>query len=239
MTEDANVVAPPIADQDLWIERVRREALTRLEMDGRFIGLRALRENFEATVTEWKQYGKFRNAINFGNEISLALAMLDRVNDLAKLTYEPRLSATAKSVDFHMEGRTGEKAWVDSKTVAPQVSKLQELKARFGFVEKVFDVENKIATFTAAEQAPTYLVFCSDAGNWNRDSLEDFADFYRAGKFRADDWASEKIAEHMAKKGRVFGRTITGFCFLGRLHDEVTAEKFVWDVRGPLPLGSR
>jgi hypothetical protein len=37
----------------------------------------------------------------------------------------------------------------------------------------------------------------------------------------------------MAERNIVFDRSITGFCYLERHHDEVAARHFAIDVRGP------
>ena len=39
-------------------------------------------------------------------------------------------------------------------------------------------------------------------------AFEEFADFYRTGRFRADDWAQTAIARHMSERNRSFARTI-------------------------------
>jgi hypothetical protein len=108
----------------------------------------------------------------------------------------------------------------------------QFVKARWSFVQRTVELEAKIALLTDAEQGPVQLLFCSE-GAWHEDDLEDFADFYRTGEFRADDWAQNAIARYMAERGLCFTRLISGFCFLERRHDEVEARRLRLNVKGP------
>jgi hypothetical protein len=231
--------AAGVSAQDQWIASVRAEAIPRIEADCRFVGADALRNNFEKAVLEWKRYRRMRTAINFGNEICLALELLTRRSDIARLAYEPKLLGTKKSMDFYLECDDGARVWIDAKTVAPKNGDNQALKARLGFLTKSSEVEQKVAALTVAEHAPVYLAFFSGAGAWHRDDLEDFADFYRTGRFRGDDWAAPEIAGQVkARKIKISG-TITGFCFLERQHHDIRASQFDWDVRGPRVFGSQ
>jgi hypothetical protein len=108
----------------------------------------------------------------------------------------------------------------------------QWLKARWSFIQRAIELEAKIALLTDAERGPVRLLLCSE-GAWHCDDLEDFADFYRTGSFRADDWAQKAIARYMSERNLKFGGSIAGFCYLERRHDEVVARKFVVDVKGP------
>lgn len=106
------------------------------------------------------------------------------------------------------------------------------IKARWSFIQRAIELEAKITLLTEAERGPVRLLLCSE-GAWHRDELEDFADFYRTGRFRADDWAQNAIARYMTERNLTFDRSITGFCYLERRHDEICARKFTIDVRGP------
>lgn len=108
----------------------------------------------------------------------------------------------------------------------------QRIKARWSFVQRTAELESKIALLSEAERGPVRLLLCSE-GVWHKDDLEDFADFYRTGKARADDWAQNAIARYMTERNIVFDRSITGFCYLERHHDEMVARDFTIDVRGP------
>lgn len=112
----------------------------------------------------------------------------------------------------------------------------EALKARWSFVQRAVEFEQKLALLTDAERGPARLLLCSD-GAWHEDELEDFADFYATGQFRADDWSQNAVARYMSERGLSFDRSIHGFCFLKRRQDEVLAERLAMDVRGPA-LGS-
>jgi len=62
----------------------------------------------------------------------------------------------------------------------------QEFKARWTMAARAKEVEEKIALLTAAEKAPSKLLFCSN-GPLRRDAVEDFAHFYRNGIFYEGD----------------------------------------------------
>ena len=112
----------------------------------------------------------------------------------------------------------------------------QMIKARWSFVQRAIPLEKKIALLAEQEQGPVRLLLCSEGG-WNRDDLEDFADFYRTGKFRLDDWSQNAIARYRAERGLALDRSITGFCYLERRHDEIDGRGFAIDVRGPRIFG--
>lgn len=111
----------------------------------------------------------------------------------------------------------------------------QVIKARWSFVARTIEVEEKAALIPREDNGPVWLMFCGDRFAWHPDDLEDFADFYRAGRFREDDWACNAIARYLADNGLSLARSLAGFHYLGRRHDEVDAE-LRWSVRGPLPF---
>lgn len=108
----------------------------------------------------------------------------------------------------------------------------QLLKARWSFVQRTVEAEQKFALLRTDERGPFKLMLCS-SGPWNHDDLEDFADFYRTGQFREDDWCRNAMARYLADEHITFDRTLAGFCYLERRHDEVNARHCVMDVRGP------
>jgi hypothetical protein len=110
------------------------------------------------------------------------------------------------------------------------------LNARWSFVQRTAEVEKKIALLTGREQGPVWLLLCSD-GSWRHDALEDFADFYRHGCFREDDWSRNAIRRYMVDRRITFQRTISGFVYLERRHEEVWARRFEFDVKGPRLFG--
>jgi hypothetical protein len=105
--------------------------------------------------------------------------------------------------------------------------------SRARFLEHSLALERKIADSEPPTEGTTYrLVFCGSAFHWTRDRLEDFADFYRTGRWRADDALAAQQAHYIASKGISFRGTINGFCCLHRDPASLTDE-FRVDVRGP------
>jgi hypothetical protein len=108
----------------------------------------------------------------------------------------------------------------------------QAIKARWTFIRRTIEVELKAALIPPAEKGRVWLLFCSDSGAWHPDELEDFADFYRTGKFRDDDWSRNAIARYMMEEKLSFARTLEGFHFLRRRQDELNVELRL-AMRGP------
>jgi len=248
------------ASKNAWIEDVRGTLLPRLRADRRLVGIAKLERNFDDSVAAWRVNDAFRPVINHGNELAVTTAILDRLAAGSQLHYERRLAATPKSIDFCVEAARGALEWIDVKTVAPgwqdddaawerllRIAAVhrhfggagiagEALKARWSFVQRTVEFEQKLTLLTDSERGPARLLLCSD-GAWHEDELEDFADFYFTGQFRADDWSQNAVARYMAERSLSFDRSIHGFCFLKRLHDEVLAQRFSTDIRGPA-LGS-
>jgi hypothetical protein len=253
------------ASKEDWIARIVSDLMPRLRADARFLGSQDMARRFQAGVERWRKNGDFRPVINDGNELCAAEAILTRLGAGDRLHYEPKLSATRKSIDFLAETSDAARSWFDMKTVAPgwqdddlaweRLKKIAEdfpanatlvvdrefagaaiggqfLKARWSFVQRAAELEVKIALLVDQERAPVRLVLCSE-GAWHEDDLEDFADFYRTGAFRADDWAQNAVARYMKDEGIAFAGTIAGFCYLERRHDEIEARRFTVDVHGP------
>jgi len=108
----------------------------------------------------------------------------------------------------------------------------QSIKARWSFISRALELERKAALIPEGEAGKVWLLLCSDGSSWHSDELEDFADFYRTGRFRADDWASSAITRYMREREQMFSRTLSGFHYLGRRHDEVETTLQL-AVRGP------
>jgi hypothetical protein len=108
----------------------------------------------------------------------------------------------------------------------------QLIKTRWTFVQRAIELEAKIALLKDVEHGPVRLLLCSE-GAWHADDLEDFADFYRTGSFRDDDWAQNAIQHYMSERSLSFNHSIAGFCYLERRQEAVAARTFTLDVRGP------
>jgi hypothetical protein len=102
---------------------------------------------------------------------------------------------------------------------------MQLLKTRWTFIQRAAEVEAKAALLHDAEKGPVRLLLCSE-GAWHEDDLEDFADFYRTGAFREDDWARNAIIRYMRDQSVGMDRSLACFCFLERRHEEVLARRF-------------
>jgi hypothetical protein len=109
----------------------------------------------------------------------------------------------------------------------------QDLKTRWTFAQRTFALEEKIAAFETSEKAPTSMLFCTYGFAWTCSALEDFADFYRTGRFRADDGFSNAIARFMTDEGLAFDRSIAGFHYLERKQFSAFGHCFVPFVAGP------
>jgi hypothetical protein len=105
--------------------------------------------------------------------------------------------------------------------------------ARAKFLDYALSLERKIAALPKSEKPTIRMVYCGDGFRWRIDQLEDFADFYRNGVFRADDALAPLQAHYLIRKGIVIQRTIDGFCCLQRPLIETQPRKFVVDVQGP------
>lgn len=108
----------------------------------------------------------------------------------------------------------------------------QELNVRLAFVRKTVELETKIATLEGPERVPVTMLFCTCGSAWSADSLEDFADFYRTGRFRSDDPLSNATTKYMTENGLVFNRTVEGFHYLERKQFEPASVEFRTFING-------
>jgi hypothetical protein len=108
----------------------------------------------------------------------------------------------------------------------------QEIKARWTFITRTREAEEKEALLSLNEKVPVRLLFCSN-GAWRKDGLEDFADFYRTGRFRPDDWSRNAVSRYLQERGIIFERTLVGFSYLSFRWECARIDDFEIDVRGP------
>lgn len=91
-------------------------------------------------------------------------------------------------------------------------------------------VDKKVALIPIEDSGPVWLMLCSDRHAWHLDDLEDFADFYRTGGFRQDDYLAERKLS--------LSRSLAGFHYFGRRHEDCDGE-LRWAVRGPTMFSPR
>ena len=109
----------------------------------------------------------------------------------------------------------------------------QARKTRWSFLHRAVEVERKLKLLDASEQASVALLLCSNGFAWSEDALEDFADFYRTGRFRGDDWFSHAVVRFMHDRQMTLDRSLAGFHYLERKQFEVDPHEFIPFVRGP------
>jgi hypothetical protein len=100
-------------------------------------------------------------------------------------------------------------------------------------MEYTREFEGRLADATGVQPGRGVLAFCGTGMEWHRSELEDFADFYRNGRHRADDPFAAMEAAHLQSVGEPLQRNIEAFCFLKRPMDSTTCKKWIADLRGP------
>lgn len=93
--------------------------------------------------------------------------------------------------------------------------------------------EERLEEAKAIKQGPGILVFCGNGFAWHRSELEDWADFYRLGKHRADDPFGPMELHHLTTNGISLKRNIDHFAHLKRPFNFARRTEFKWPVRGP------
>lgn len=106
--------------REQWIESVLTCLVPKLEQDQRFDRSADLIARFRREIEAWRKNHKFRQVIEFGNELAAAECLLDRLRPGEKLIYEPPMKGTDKRIDFLILGPDGSHSWVEVKTVSPQ-----------------------------------------------------------------------------------------------------------------------
>lgn len=109
----------------------------------------------------------------------------------------------------------------------------QLAKSRWSFIQRTIQAEERAALLQDVERGPVRLMLCSTGFAWRLDHLEDFADFYRYGRARQDDWAGNAVARYMSDAGIALSRNLAGFSYIERKHDQISASRLVFDVCGP------
>jgi hypothetical protein len=105
-------------------------------------------------------------------------------------TVHPDIADTEAAWDKYVERRklhpqnadfVAHKDWMGGKLYG------NTFASRARFLEYTLDFETRLAEAKKIKPGPGVLVFCGNGVRWHRSNLEDFADFYHAGKHRQDD----------------------------------------------------
>jgi ribosomal protein L30 len=76
-----------------------------------------------------------------------------------------------------------------------------EYAARAHFLDYTLAFEERLAAAKAIKPGPGIVVFCGNGFAWRLSNLEDFADFYRTGRHRADDPFGPMEQHHIQDTG--------------------------------------
>lgn len=109
----------------------------------------------------------------------------------------------------------------------------QAIKARWSFVRRTAEVEAKAKFIPLNQAGNVWLLFCSNGSNWHIDELEDFSDYYHTNAHRADDWLQNEVDRYIFANGISFDRTLAGFYYLARRHEDKSASLFSMNFSGP------
>ena len=80
----------------------------------------AHRRSTLAVAGETQQHGRQGPGVGGGNELAAAECLLGSSNPDALVCYEPPMAGTKKRFDFLCMDGTGQRTWIEVKTVAPQ-----------------------------------------------------------------------------------------------------------------------
>ena len=121
-----------------WIAEVHSCLLPKLHADQRFIDVEKLTKKFKLEIETWRKRGKFGAVVEIGNELAAADCLLDSMGEGDKLMYERSMAGTEKRIDFLAITSTGQRNWIEVKTVAPQWVDGEEKWQRFTRIAQGF-----------------------------------------------------------------------------------------------------
>jgi hypothetical protein len=105
--------------------------------------------------------------------------------------------------------------------------------SRSRFLEYTLDFEPRLADAKKVRDGVGLLVFCGNGVRWHRSNLEDFADYYHAGKHRQDDPFALMEKHHIETEKLRLLRNVDNFGCVRRLFEQAAISDFVYPVRGP------
>jgi hypothetical protein len=105
--------------------------------------------------------------------------------------------------------------------------------SRSKFLDYTRAFEERLKEAKKIRQGPGILIFCGDGFRWHRSNLEDFADFYHAGKHRQDDpFALMEKFDLERRKIKLLGN-VDHFACLRRPTEQTRVLDIYFPVRGP------
>jgi len=105
--------------------------------------------------------------------------------------------------------------------------------SRSKFLDYTRAFEDRLAEAKRVKDGPGILVFCGNGARWHRSDLEDFADFYHAGKHRQDDPFALMEQDDMERRRIKLLRNVDYFACLRRPLDQAPMQDIHWPIRGP------
>ena len=105
--------------------------------------------------------------------------------------------------------------------------------SRGRMLEYTVELEEKIRNYEIKDKTDFVMVFCGDGFDWRVDKLEDFADFYKTGRYNPDDPFREMESYSIKKKQIKLQENITAFYYLERPKTEIKIAKLICPVQGP------
>jgi hypothetical protein len=78
------------------------------------------------------------------------------------------------------------------------------------------------------------LALCGTGFQWHESQLEDFADFYRDGRYRSDDSFAKMEAHFIKEQKLTLERTVTAFACMYRKQRVILPTLLRWNIRGPV-----
>jgi hypothetical protein len=105
--------------------------------------------------------------------------------------------------------------------------------SRSEFLDYTKAFEDRLAEAKKVRFGPGILVFCGNGVRWHRSNLEDFADFYHAGKHRQDDAFALMEKHDMERRKIELLRNVDHFACLRRPMEQAAMHDIYYPVRGP------
>ena len=141
--------------------------------------------------------------------------------------YEQRRVHHSDQVDYLVR-----KDWLGGQIYGDSFS------ARAAFMTYARQFEGRLSAASAVRPGQGVLMICGTGFPWHRSELEDFVDFYRSGRHRADDPFAKMEAHALSSGSIALQRNISEIAYLRRAMNRVQAEEWAAKVEGPR-LGRR